>query len=600
MADYCVGGQFDGYKMTTPRDVELCREGGGEVHSDGQPPEGGCAGSTVQNFAATDGRAINTTSIYAARGKYGYTQAIQLLTELSSAARHTVDSIVINDPKLNERLVKGLSKFGELSAQALNADLEAPIYSAETHEYFVSLAKAVAEQSNDENLHGLVNKAISMAGPLVGLPLKEIITQLGPVPDIGDLPEGDEHVELQTFFDNDIVLSSKYLPTVHLPLDVSLFHNRFTEARKAIDEKASALGEIASHPQGSLRNAGNGFVQRYADCDIYFSSETGAHEVHGEIRNKYNGVNGPVLLGLPTTDETACPDGIGRFNHFAKNASIYWTPRTGPFYLRGAVRFRWASIGWETGPLGYPVTDQYSLTGLYPPEDNPDMHWSKFENGMVFAQGNEAQVAPAAVISESQVRDAIYKTFDRKMKTKKVTLNLISAEIRPGLYGVDAAGVEDWSYGFWASVPRTLKLRIRGFVSLPVVPDPTWEVEVDLRFTTTSPLESFTYPQYKTVLASLQRWSVSVHGVLSGTIRDEIVSALTDAFQSTPTSLGALVLGDLPTGVSQRGKGNLDVIDIMLAADGSLQIFVNPLPDLAGKFRKMIAQGKLDSIIENF
>ncbi|MBM7566101.1 LGFP repeat-containing protein [Paenibacillus sacheonensis] len=600
MADKCVGGTFDGNTLVTARDRELCVQGTGVVQSDGSTSGGGCAGDTVKNFAAADNHALNTTAIYAARGKFGYSQAVKLLTQLSSAARPTVDSIVFNDPKLSARVVEGLGKLTELSAQALHAAPEDQIYAADTHEYFANLARDVADHTNDEHLKRLVNEAITTAVRFVGIPLKEIITQLGPAPELGHLPESVEHIELQTLFDADLVISSKVLRSDFLPIDATLFHSRFSDARIAIEAKARSLGALASQPAGKLRSAGGGFVQRYADCDIYYTPETGAHEVHGEIRNKYLAVNGPVLLGLPTTDESICPDGIGRFNHFQKSASIYWTPRTGPFYLMGSVRFRWASEGWETGRLGYPVTDQYSLTGLYPPEDNPDMHWSKFENGMVFAHGSEALVALAAEVSESQVRDAIYKTFDRKMKTKTVALGLISVEIRPGLYGVDAAGVGDWSYGFWSSVPRTLKLRVRGFVSLPVVSDPTWEVEVDLRFVTTSPLESFTYPQYKTVLAALQRWSVRVHGVLADTIRDEIVTALTDAFQSTPTSLGSLVLGDLPTGVSQRGTGKIDVLDIMLAADGSLQIFVNPLPDLEGRFRKLIAQSKLDSLIADF
>jgi len=54
-----------------------------------------------------------------------------------------------------------------------------------------------------------------------------------------------------------------------------------------------------------------------------------AFEVHGDIRKKYDALGGPGgPLGLPLTDETATPDGVGRFNHF-QGGSIYWTPRTG-------------------------------------------------------------------------------------------------------------------------------------------------------------------------------------------------------------------------------------------------------------------------------
>ncbi|MFD6860232.1 hypothetical protein ACFWCF_23215 [Rhodococcus sp. NPDC060090] len=30
--------------------------------------------------------------------------------------------------------------------------------------------------------------------------------------------------------------------------------------------------------------------------------------------------------GYPITDEWRPPDGVGRFNHFEKNSSIYWNP----------------------------------------------------------------------------------------------------------------------------------------------------------------------------------------------------------------------------------------------------------------------------------
>jgi uncharacterized protein with LGFP repeats len=63
--------------------------------------------------------------------------------------------------------------------------------------------------------------------------------------------------------------------------------------------------------------------------------------------------------GPPVTDETGCPDGQGRFNHFARDGSIYWHPDTGPFALGGRIRQVWAERGWERGPLGYPIRDQF-------------------------------------------------------------------------------------------------------------------------------------------------------------------------------------------------------------------------------------------------
>ncbi|WP_375336782.1 LGFP repeat-containing protein [Amycolatopsis sp. SID8362] len=65
----------------------------------------------------------------------------------------------------------------------------------------------------------------------------------------------------------------------------------------------------------------------------------------------------------PVADEVGTPDGVGRFNHFSKSASIYWTPGTGAWSVHGAIRDRWAALGWERGRLGYPVSDEFAVTG---------------------------------------------------------------------------------------------------------------------------------------------------------------------------------------------------------------------------------------------
>ena len=39
-------------------------------------------------------------------------------------------------------------------------------------------------------------------------------------------------------------------------------------------------------------------------------------------------------------------------------AAAYWTPITGAHEVRGAIRDRWAALGWERGSLGYPVSDE--------------------------------------------------------------------------------------------------------------------------------------------------------------------------------------------------------------------------------------------------
>ena len=88
-------------------------------------------------------------------------------------------------------------------------------------------------------------------------------------------------------------------------------------------------------------------------------SITTTHEVHGAILEKYQELGAESsFLGYPTTDESGTPDGVGRFNHF-QAGSIYWTPSTGAHEVHGLIRDYWAANGWErNAALGYPITDE--------------------------------------------------------------------------------------------------------------------------------------------------------------------------------------------------------------------------------------------------
>jgi uncharacterized protein with LGFP repeats len=154
----------------------------------------------------------------------------------------------------------------------------------------------------------------------------------------------------------------------------------------AIDDKYAQLGG----PGGFLGrpfDAGAGSAEmdtpdRRGRCrdfehgSIYWTPQTQAHEVHGEIRLKWARLGGGrSFLGYPTTDELGTPNGRGRFNHFERG-SIYWTPRTGAHEVHGAIREKWASLGWERSRLGFPTSDEKSV---------PNGHGrvSEFEGGVI-------------------------------------------------------------------------------------------------------------------------------------------------------------------------------------------------------------------------
>jgi hypothetical protein len=121
---------------------------------------------------------------------------------------------------------------------------------------------------------------------------------------------------------------------------------------------------------------GIGRFNHFENCSIYWTPATGAHEVHGAIRDHWASLGWErSLCGFPITDELPTPDRIGRFNHF-ENCSIYWTPATGAHEVHGAIRDHWASMGWERSWLGYPISDELST------EDGGG-RISQFQNGYI-------------------------------------------------------------------------------------------------------------------------------------------------------------------------------------------------------------------------
>ncbi|KAF0849672.1 S-formylglutathione hydrolase FrmB [Nocardia caishijiensis] len=101
--------------------------------------------------------------------------------------------------------------------------------------------------------------------------------------------------------------------------------------------------------------AGAGVVQDFVNGRVFHSAATGTHAVGGRIGGTYAGIGGAASpLGLPTGGEHGLPDGRGRMQTF-EGGSIYWTPQTGAQVVRGAFLEEWGRQGFEGGPAGYPL-----------------------------------------------------------------------------------------------------------------------------------------------------------------------------------------------------------------------------------------------------
>src|SRR3989442_723284 len=143
---------------------------------------------------------------------------------------------------------------------------------------------------------------------------------------------------------------------------------------------------------------GRGRSSNFQGGSIFWSSKTGAHEMHSIIMKKWLELRGGGgFLGYPMTDEMTPPDQHGRYVHF-EGGSIYWTPETGPHEVHGAIRDKWASLNWEFGALRYPTSDEF--------QDGPYRR-SNFQHGFIRwtpQRGAEASVSLAGDIQLKPAR----------------------------------------------------------------------------------------------------------------------------------------------------------------------------------------------------
>ena len=116
------------------------------------------------------------------------------------------------------------------------------------------------------------------------------------------------------------------------------------------------LGAPAGDMRCGLR--GGGCVQGFQGGAEYWSPWTGTHAVSGGIGMVWaqqGWESGP--LGYPVTEMSCVLVGGGCAQHF-EGGSLYWSPPTGVHGLYGAIRAAWDRYGAENG-LGYPTAEMW-------------------------------------------------------------------------------------------------------------------------------------------------------------------------------------------------------------------------------------------------
>lgn len=159
---------------------------------------------------------------------------------------------------------------------------------------------------------------------------------------------------------------------------------------------------------------------RFQNGNVYWHPKHGFKAVYGPIMGKWGEIKWETGdFGFATTDCAPTPTKTGAFCHFERG-SIYWSPNTGAHLIYGDIKNKWASMGWENSPLGFPTTDELAS------DKSEWARMTKFENGTIYwKQGNVMEVVmntrfntiPIAATPIKQNYQFTQRLYDNQVQT---------------------------------------------------------------------------------------------------------------------------------------------------------------------------------------
>ncbi|GAB3858999.1 hypothetical protein GCM10028801_19730 [Nocardioides maradonensis] len=158
---------------------------------------------------------------------------------------------------------------------------------------------------------------------------------------------------------------------------------------EGMGESSSVLGlptAIADHVPGGLEQVFEGGRMYLKD------GASVAHEVHGDILGHYLATGGPGTWGFPLTNESDVLDSstsVGRFNEF-EACTIYWSPGTGAHEVHGDIREKYRNLRGPIGELGFPTSDEGDIPGAAAPA-----RYNTFQNGSLLWFGSYSGMVTA-------------------------------------------------------------------------------------------------------------------------------------------------------------------------------------------------------------
>lgn len=155
-------------------------------------------------------------------------------------------------------------------------------------------------------------------------------------------------------------------------------HGVYGEIFKTYAALGFENGALGLPTSGEFNGANGARVVRFQNGLIIWSHATGAHAVQGAILGKFGqyGYEGGAF-GMPITSEFTGRTGA-KISNFT-NGQIFFSPRTGVTSVRGEIARHFGEMGYESGPLGMPTSDEF--------DGAPGARVNKFDGGLMIWTG---------------------------------------------------------------------------------------------------------------------------------------------------------------------------------------------------------------------
>lgn len=125
---------------------------------------------------------------------------------------------------------------------------------------------------------------------------------------------------------------------------------------------------VIGFPLGQASQVSSGLEQLFQAGRMYYKSgSVSAHEVHGDILRKFLSSGGLQRWGFPITNEVDLKNSanqvIGKVSHF-EQCSVFWSSTTGAFEVHGDILKKYLELGGPVSELGFPTSDETRISNI--------------------------------------------------------------------------------------------------------------------------------------------------------------------------------------------------------------------------------------------